>query len=491
MRSVLGLTLLLVGGVVLLLGAGVAGWITAEDRGEARRDARRQHEAAERELRALAHDLVADAEAVSRELVRGADRRLRLWIAEEPLDLYRDPVPPNPLDNEALRRGLSAGVRARSLAESEHVGIVTGVMEERAGRRIERAAEDLRHVAAAQAVAATEQRGERLVLRLGLLLLGMALLLAGTLYTLVVAPVQRLRGAVNRIAEGDLATPVVAWGWPTREMAALAGDVERMRHQIRAATVHLEDEVAKKTRSLAETLALRTKALDELRATQDRLVQAEKMAGLGTLAGGVAHEFNNLLGGVLACLESARAGTTDAAVLEDLDMARRTAGRATQLIEALLGVTRPGERTFRPVPLAAVVEDVVRAAGPEARKRRVRIERLESASPVVEGDEGQLHQVVLNLVANALRAVDDGERIVVALGAEDRFAVLEVRDQGPGIPPEDRRRVFEPFFTGRAGGTGLGLFVSYGIVERHGGRIEVGEAPEGGARFTVRLPLAG
>ena len=109
---------------------------------------------------------------------------------------------------------------------------------------------------------------------------------------------------------------------------------------------------------------------------------------------------------------------------------------------------------------------------------------------MVLGDEGQLHQVALNLVTNALQAVDEGERVVVALSSDGRFAVLEVRDEGPGVPPEDRRRVFEPFFTGRRGGTGLGLFVSYGIVERHGGRIEVGEAPEGGARFTVRIPLA-
>ena len=111
--------------------------------------------------------------------------------------------------------------------------------------------------------------------------------------------------------------------------------------------------------------------------------------------------------------------------------------------------------------------------------------------PPVRGDAAQLHQVALNLLTNALQAVDEGEPVVVALRQEGARAVLEVRDGGPGVDPAIRDRIFEPFFTaGKAEGTGLGLFVSYGIVERHGGTLEVGSAPEGGARFTVRLPLA-
>jgi signal transduction histidine kinase len=275
-----------------------------------------------------------------------------------------------------------------------------------------------------------------------------------------------------------------------RELVALAHDVERMRDQLATLTTGLEREVARKTESLAQTLAERTRALDELTATKDRLVQAEKMAGLGTLAGGVAHEFNNLLGGILGCLESARAEVREGGAREDLDVAERTTRRAAKLVDSLLGVARPGQRTFASVDLRAVVADVLVAATPAAERRGVRILREDAGEPVVLGDDGQLHQVALNLVTNALQAVDDGEGIVVATRVEDRTGVLEVRDEGPGVPAEHRARLFEPFFTGRPGGTGLGLFVSYGIVERHGGRIEVGDAPEGGARFTVRLPLA-
>jgi signal transduction histidine kinase len=262
-----------------------------------------------------------------------------------------------------------------------------------------------------------------------------------------------------------------------------------MRGQIHRATENLEAEVERKTSTLARTLEERTAALEELKKAQAHLVQAEKMAGLGTLAGGVAHEFNNLLGGILGCVESARESTEDASVLDDLEMADRTARRATDLVQALLGVARPARGRFEPVRLEDVVDDVLRAAAVTARQRRIELERQVEASPVVEGDAGQLHQVVLNLVTNALQAVDDGERVTVLLTEDDGHGVLEVRDSGDGVAVEDRPRVFEPFFTRRTEGTGLGLFVSYGIVERHGGRIEVGEAPEGGACFTVRLPV--
>ena len=107
------------------------------------------------------------------------------------------------------------------------------------------------------------------------------------------------------------------------------------------------------------------------------------------------------------------------------------------------------------------------------------------------GDEGQLHQVVLNLVTNAIQVSPADGVVRVETRADGAHGVVEVTDSGPGVPVGERDRVFEPFFTQREGGTGLGLFVSYGIVERHGGSIDVGEAPGGGARFIVSLPAAG
>jgi two-component system, NtrC family, sensor kinase len=238
-------------------------------------------------------------------------------------------------------------------------------------------------------------------------------------------------------------------------------------------------------------LAERTRALEELDATKDRLVQSAKMAGLGTLAGGVAHEFNNLLGGILASLNNARAAVKDPSVEEDLELATRTARRAATLVQALLGVARPGQRTLAPVDLSLGAADAIESARPAAEKRRVTLEHRREGDPVVKGDDGQLHQVALNLVTNALQAVKDRGHVRVLTAVRDRKALLEVADDGPGIRPEVKERLFEPFFTTRENGTGLGLFVSYGIVERHGGRIEVDDAPGGGARFRVWLPLGG
>ncbi len=491
-RSLVTLTLLLVGGVVLLLGAAVVAWITTEDARTARQQAVAQQDEAERGMQALAGELVQLSQEITGGLAERHTQRLRAWLEQEPLELYRRADDPERVDVEAIINAFVSEVRSRGMVEDERVAVLRERMEDWSRARINTAMATQRADASRRAELAAGDRGRSLAIRLGLLLLGMAVLLALTMGVLVVRPVRRLRTAVDRIAEGDLETPVPLRSGGAEELRALAHDVERMRDQIRAATGGLEAEVQRKTKDLETTLAERTKALDELKATRDRLVQAAKMAGLGTLAGGVAHEFNNLLGGILGCLESARAESHDPSVVEDLDVAHKTAQRAAVLVSALLDVARPGQRTFRPVVLGEVVADVLRAAEPTASRRNVAITHEGSDEDVVvDGDEGQLHQVVLNLVTNALQAVDDGESIAVVTRVEDGRGIIEVRDVGQGIPVGDRDRIFEPFFTGREDGTGLGLFVSYGIVERHGGRIAADDAPGGGARLTVSLPRTG
>ena len=490
MRSLVGRTLLLVGGVVVLLGAAVVFWITAEERSEARDAAREQQRAAETEMRALARDLLGTSQETTKALVEGAGRRLVRWIEEEPLGLYRDPRDPDRVDTKAIKDAFTAEVRARAQKEAEHAGVLVDRVGVDAERRIDRVVALGEVRAEKNADAATADRRARLAARLALLLAGLAALLGLALVAWVVNPIRRLQGSVRRIAAGDLGTPLPPPAGGAGELKDLAHDVETMRDQIRRATTGLEGEVARKTEHLSVALAERTRALEELDATKDRLVQSAKMAGLGTLAGGVAHEFNNLLGGILASLGNARAAVKDPSVVEDLDLATRTARRAAALVEALLGVARPGQRALAPVDLGAGAADAIVSARPAAEKRRVTLEHRREGKPVVKGDDGQLHQVALNLVTNALQAVKDGGHVRVVTEVRDRRALLEVSDDGPGIKNEVKERLFEPFFTTRESGTGLGLFVSYGIVERHGGRIEVDDAPGGGARFRVSFPLA-
>lgn len=489
-RSLVTITLLLVGGVVLALGAAVLVWITTDDLAEAHREATDAGRDAVAELQSLARVVLTMSQDTATALVEASDESLKRWISQEPLSLYRDAENPERVDVAAIQQMLVDAIGIRGERERDRIRLLTERMAEEGDERIDAAAATLRRLADARAESAAAERRERLALRFGLLLAGMALLLGGTLIVLVVSPVRRLRDSVNRIAMGDLATPVPPLRRGAQELSALTRDIERMRDQIRVATEGLEAEVERKTQDLERTLSERTAALDELRATQARLVQAAKMAGLGTLAGGVAHEFNNLIGGIQGCLQSARSASTDPHVLEDLEMAGKTSDRAAVLIRALLDVARPGAGALGAVDLRDLIMDVVKTAEPTARGRHITLHTDTPELPPVQGDEGQLHQVVLNLVTNALQMSPDSGRVEVRIGAQGGEAFVEVLDEGPGIPEEQRDRIFEPFFTEREGGTGLGLFVSYGIIERHGGRIEVGESPAGGADVTVWLPLA-
>ena len=490
------MTLAIVGGVVLVLGAALLYWVARADRDTAAGQARDERAAVADALRELARDQQADIEALAHGLSVGAQRRLRTWLEQEPLGLYRHPGDPSRIDVDALAQALVTRVRGWRRDEDERLGLLRERLAVEGDARIAHALEALDRGSVARAAEAQQARTTRLLWHLGLLLLLLAGVLAGVLAWLVIRPLHKTSRAVNQIAAGDLHQPVPQSSGGATEVRALARDVEHMRETLLALTEGLEDEVARKTRSLEESLAARTEALEEVQRTRARLVQSEKMAGLGTLAGGVAHEFNNLLGGILGCLESASEAPGSDAAAEDLAVARRTAERASSLVHALLDVARPGARALEPLDLRRIVDDVLTSCAPTAKRRGIVLDAALAEEAWVRGDDGQLHQVVLNLVTNALQAVEDEGRIEVRLGVhqaegESGRVVLDVQDDGPGVAPDARTRIFEPFYTSREDGTGLGLFVSYGIVERHGGRLEVDDADDlGGARFRFVLPVS-
>jgi two-component system, NtrC family, sensor histidine kinase HydH len=229
-------------------------------------------------------------------------------------------------------------------------------------------------------------------------------------------------------------------------------------------------------------------ALDAARA---RAAQSEKLAALGQLAAAIAHEVRN----PLAVVRSAAQGIGETLPPGDAEGHRAASfivqevDRLGSVVTSLLAFARPLQLETRPTAIREVVARAVTLAGATLASKRVQLEREEATElPTVMADGDLVCQVLVGLLANAADATPAGGRVVVRARATNGTVELAVADNGHGVAPELRRRVFEPFFTTRPNGTGLGLAVARQIVEAHGGRIDVADAPGGGACFTVRLP---
>ncbi len=228
-----------------------------------------------------------------------------------------------------------------------------------------------------------------------------------------------------------------------------------------------------------------------------RLIQAAKLAAVGEMAAGVAHELNNPLTTVVGFTELALDDLPiDSPIRKDLDLVLQEARRARSVVRRLLDFARQGETSRVKADINEIVDDVTMLTKHLMYTSHVEPEiRLGAGLPWVLVDRNQIKQVVINLVNNALYAMPTGGRLVVETAEQMRYntpwITLTVRDTGMGIPPENLQRIFEPFFTTRAdqGGTGLGLSVTYGIVTDHAGMIEVESAVGQGSTFTVWLPL--
>ena len=234
--------------------------------------------------------------------------------------------------------------------------------------------------------------------------------------------------------------------------------------------------------------------LSERRRFEQQLVQSSKLASIGELAAGVAHEINNplfaILGLVEFLLKDAEAGTK---AQERLLLVQQTGLEIKDIVRALLDFARERSDEFAPVPLELVVRQTLDLVRKTSAKKGIEIvERYPAEELIVQASANQLKQVVLNLVTNAQHAMPDGGTIVVEVARDGDGASATVTDNGPGIPAEAVERIFDPFFTTKrdVGGTGLGLSVSLGIAQMHGGHLGVASEPGRGASFRLRLPLA-
>jgi two-component system NtrC family sensor kinase len=234
----------------------------------------------------------------------------------------------------------------------------------------------------------------------------------------------------------------------------------------------------------------------EQKAMETQLIQSEKMAVVGTLVSGVAHELNNPLTSIAGLTEFLleRAGSAGAD-REHLRVINDQAQRASRIVRNLLTFARKGSAEFGPVDMVDVVQRTTQLLAYDLKLRDIGVEVQTAEVPPVLGNRDELQQVVLNLLTNAVQALEqlpEGalRRIAVTIEARSDEVAVRVEDSGPGIPPDVLPHIFDPFFTTKdpGEGTGLGLFISYGIAGAHGGTLSAASAAGGGAVFELAVP---
>jgi two-component system, NtrC family, sensor kinase len=238
----------------------------------------------------------------------------------------------------------------------------------------------------------------------------------------------------------------------------------------------------------------RRRAERERQAMEQAARQMERLAGLGTLAAGLAHELNNPIGIISSRIELMLldAERLPSEVADDLRVIHRHAQRMARLATGLLSFGRRSAGERGAVDLNHVIEETLLLVGPQITKSGIELVTRLGDVPAIRGEGGTLQQVVLNLVTNAREAM---ERAPGRITIETRMSPgppprveLEIQDTGPGISPEDLARIFDPFFTTKSAGTGLGLAITYGIVHEHEGTIDVESSPGRGTRFLLSFP---
>ncbi len=309
-----------------------------------------------------------------------------------------------------------------------------------------------------------------------------AVLIGLVQYRSVTAPLGRLRRNVREFATGNFARRIPTDGY--EEFNSLARDMNHMAGELESLYEELERKVAIKSREL---------------------VQSERLASVGYLAAGVAHEINNPLsiitGYAEMSLQRAKkiAGESgDNETLSALTVICEEAFRCKQITEKLLSLSRSPDESKRRISLATVAQNVAGMVGglPAYRDRRLVLSDDSRADVTVFASEAEMKQVLLNLTVNALEAIEPGKgEVKIELSRQEGWVTLSVSDNGKGMSPQTAERVFEPFFTAKRGagqpGTGLGLSISHAIVQNHGGTIEAHSEGLGkGSRFVVRLPAA-
>jgi two-component system NtrC family sensor kinase len=318
-----------------------------------------------------------------------------------------------------------------------------------------------------------------------LLLLIIGVLITILIHYLVDIPVQRLVRHSTQVATGNLASRVVVSG--SDELGELSESINTMTESL--------DKADRELKGWADSLENKVEERSrEIMRMEEQLRRSEKLASLGTLSAGVAHEINNPLTGILLYTSILSSDNRlDPALLPDVESVISETQRCAGIVRNLLEFSRESLPEKEVADLDAILDEVVTLfhKQPEFNNIVIRQKSCDDV-PLIAVDPNQIRQVFMNLVINAGHAMPLGGELSISteLSADRKFVCASLTDTGDGIAEENLDRIFDPFFTTKAEGTGLGLSISYGIIENNGGKIEVKSRVGVGTTFSVKLPVS-
>ncbi|OGA55630.1 MAG: hypothetical protein A3G81_20335 [Betaproteobacteria bacterium RIFCSPLOWO2_12_FULL_65_14] len=318
------------------------------------------------------------------------------------------------------------------------------------------------------------QRAWNLILGATALVGGFAVLMAYLMSRKLARPIRELVSGTRHVMRGDLNHRVTVS--ERGEIGELMGSFNAMAQEIDEHRGRLERLVQARTA--------------ELEQAHESLMRSEKLASIGVLASGVAHELNNPLTSILMNINLLMEEVEDRPDLHrELKRVGDDALRCQRIINDLRDFSHRRELEIGPCDLNAVVSDALGLISRQLRLQKIALTRnLPDRMPCVLCDPDRIRQVLMNVFVNAIQAMPEGGTLSVGTAFQEGRAAITVTDSGPGIPSDIRSRIFDPFFTTKAEGTGLGLSIVYGIMEEHGGRVEIDSAAAAGTAVRLLLP---
>jgi len=307
----------------------------------------------------------------------------------------------------------------------------------------------------------------------------------------------------GNLAIVDLAARTLESGRPHTGFTAELFRVDGSRVPVEVSAAPIEDQ-----EGVPVGVSLTLHEASRIRALEEEIKKSERLAYLGTMAASVAHELRNPLGGIRGAsqllVEEVRGTANEEGLLEYLGVIIKQVDRLTGILDSLKGLSRPHSQRVAEINLHSLIDEALTLMAPDIRKKKVKVKReYDPSVPDVEGDESGLSGVFINLIKNAVEAMPKGGVLTLSTGIPSDFLYSSIRtekgrkmviavkvsDTGVGIEPEAQKDIFNPFYSTKGGGLGLGLALSLKVLEEHGGTIKAEGEPGKGATFTVYLPV--